>query len=215
MRNILLGIVLSFALCVVFSCSMSETQKNVQYAAEFKSNIDKFEEKHTGMTKSLSETVDKTVNQLSDETKPTKEKLADVSQDWEVSWNDILNEYESLTEYYGKIGTSSSQYFQKIDQVTQEIKDNSIRDQEMKRNKGQRKEWDNAYNQAEVNLKEIGKLLEDGNDFQRLLVLAAMRQQIYNRIEELKQISISAQELFRRLESFTETGRQLLNYDNA
>lgn len=191
---------------IITSCGNGGTVKSIEYGDNLKEAIDSFEEKRKNFSEDVTDIVEDTDEKLSKK----KPDLEDIATNWEKEWKDIHEEFQKLEEDFSEIGIHSLSYFDELKRIISEIRDTSLRKSEFAKNEELKKRWTIHFEEAEYNIEQVRNLLKSGNDFQRVLLAAHMRQQIEIDIEDLKQISARAKELLANLEKFTIEGKRLI-----
>ena len=139
-----------------------------------------------------------------------KPDLVEVSKDFEKEWTSIQSRYGNLKKDFDRVGTSSTDFFAKLDELSGSIKKESLRDQELAKNQELRLKWDKSYKEASVSIDKVTQVLEAGNDFHMVLVASSIRQKLEQNVEELNVIADQAKALLGDLEAFTLAGRELV-----
>lgn len=136
--------------------------------------------------------------------------LPSISRDFEKEWTSIQRRYEKLKSDFDRVGTSSQNYFTKLDELSNNISKESLRNEELAKNRELQQRWQKNYNEAEVSIGKVTEVLEAGNDFHMVLVASSIRQKLEQNVEELSVIATQAKTLLSDLQSFTEAGRELV-----
>ena len=101
-------------------------------------------------------------------------------------------------------------YFNKLDELSSNINNESLRNEELGKNKVLKEKWEKTYREAEVSVNKITEVLEAGNDFHMVLVASSIRQKLEQNVSELSNIADQAKALLKDLEAFTQAGRELV-----
>ncbi|MEM9849982.1 MAG: hypothetical protein AAF847_18980, partial [Bacteroidota bacterium] len=136
--------------------------------------------------------------------------LPKVSKDFEKEWTSIQNRYDKLKKDFDKVGESSAAYFGQLNELSGNIGNETLRKEELAKNKSLRQKWDKTYQEAAVNIDKVTTVLEEGNDFHMVLVASSIRQKLEQNVGELSRIAEQAKALLSDLEVFTEEGRKLV-----
>ena len=115
-----------------------------------------------------------------------------------------------MKKNFAKVGESSTAYFAKLDELSGNINSESLRNEELEKNRQLKVKWDKTYKEAEVSILRVTEVLEAGNDFHMVLVASAVRQKLEQNVEELSVIASQAKTLLSDLEAFTQAGRELV-----
>ena len=81
--------------------------------------------------------------------------------------------------------------------------------EEETKNKELSERWTKAFEQASADIGELRKLIVIGDDFEKVLRLAALRGTLEEDIKQLQEISSQAQTLLVQVEQLTVAGREL------
>lgn len=200
--------ILGIAIVGGFSnCQRSMTKKALNYGDNLKDAIENFEETRQEFSQQVAESVDNTSEKLSEK----NPDLPEVATDWENQWNNIQRKFRTLEEEFSDVGQKSEDYFNQLAELSAGIKDESIKNSELRKNKELKNKWTEAYVDASNNIQKIREVLIEGNDFHRVLVASSIRQKIEANIMELQSISTRAKTLMTELEKFTIEGKKLIS----
>jgi len=136
--------------------------------------------------------------------------IPQVSKDFEKEWRSIMNRYGKLKNDFERIGKSSTAYFDELNNLSGAINDESLRNDELAKNKELEIKWTATYQEADKAINKVTKVLENGNDFHMVLVASSIRQKLEQNVEDLKNMSIQAKVLLSDLEVFSDEGRKLV-----
>lgn len=203
------SIVSTLALCVLMiasSCGYKETKSAMKQGEALKSSIEDFEKNRKKLSAQLIAGLEEA------ETKLTAEDpdLPVISRDFEKEWTSIQKRYNKLKNDFDRVGTSSANYFGKLDELSNNISKESLRNEELGKNRELQQRWQKNYNEAQVSIEKVTSVLEAGNDFHMVLVASSIRQKLEQNVEELSVIADQAKTLLSDLASFTEAGRELV-----
>jgi len=208
--------------------TLSNTEQHLTYATTLRGAIDSFEDSRNNTSEKISEistkingiinentstqnNVEQTVNiSTTDNYSDTKIEISSLAQMWETEWIEVHNRFGNLRSDFQQIGTASESYFQELDKITEAIKDAQIKATEQEKNQKLREEWDAAYTQASSDLSALDELINRGDDFEKILQLAALRATLSENIIQLQEISTEAQNLLVELGQLTVEGRRLI-----
>jgi len=204
MKNILL-----FA-CAIFlvlpACKWQNTKTALKHGERLKSSIDSFEKNRQKLSAKLVSSLEDAQKDLTQE----NPDLPEVSKDFEKEWTSIQSRYGDLKKDFERVGTSSNDFFAKLDELSNNINKESLRNQELAKNKELKVKWDKSYQEASVSIDKVTQVLEAGNDFHMVLVASSIRQKLEQNVAELDVIAAQAKELLGDLEAFTQAGRELV-----
>lgn len=193
-------------LLLVSACKWETTKTALKKGDVLKSSLESFEKNRQKLS-------DKVITSLEDAEKELTSENPDLpkaSKDFEKEWTSIQGRYGKLKDDFAKVGASSEAYFLQLDQLSSEINNESLRNEELAKNQDLRKTWDATYQKAGISIQKIETVLESGNDFHRVLVASSIRQKLEQNVVELERIASQAKELLADLEVFTEEGRKLV-----
>lgn len=204
MKHILL-IACTFMLTLT-SCKWDTTKGALKHGETLKASIESFEKNRKKLSTKLVSTLEEAEESLSEE----NPDLPAVSKDFEKEWTTIQNRYSKLKKDFEKVGQSSSDYFNELNTLSNSISKESLKQDELRKNKELKMTWDKSYREAEVSINKVTTVLESGNDFHMVLVASSIRQKLEQNVNELKVISDQAKALLQDLELFTQAGRDLV-----
>ena len=188
------------------ACKWKTTKSALKHGEVLKSSIDSFEKNRQKLSTNLVASLEEAEEALTEE----NPDLPKVSKDFEKEWTGINNRYKKLKGDFDKVGESSNKYFGELDELSNNISKEELRNQELAKNQELRVKWEESYNEAEVSINKITSVLESGNDFHMVLVASSIRQKLEQNVDELKVISKQAKDLLQDLELFTQAGRELV-----
>lgn len=204
MKNILL---LAFAFLLIFpACKWKNTKTALKHGERLKSSIDSFEKNRQKLSAKLVSSLEDAQKDLTQESPD----LPEVSKDFEKEWTSIQSRYGDLKKDFERVGTSSSDFFAKLDELSNNINKESLRNQELAKNQELKVKWDKSYKEASISIDKVTQVLEAGNDFHMVLVASSIRQKLEQNVAELDVIAAQAKELLGDLEAFTQAGRELV-----
>ncbi len=204
MKNSLLLIV---AVLLLFpACKWKNTKNALKHGEKLKSSIDSFEKNRQKLSAKLVTSLEDAQKELTAESPD----LPKVSKDFEKEWTSIQSRYSDLKSDFERVGTSSTDFFAKLDELSGSINKESLRNEELAKNKELRIKWDKSYQEASVSIDKVTQVLEAGNDFHMVLVASSIRQKLEQNVAELDVIAAQAKELLGDLEAFTVAGRELV-----
>ncbi len=188
------------------SCKWDTTKGALKHGETLKASIESFEKNRKKLSTKLVSTLEEAEESLSEE----NPDLPAVSKDFEKEWTTIQNRYSKLKKDFEKVGQSSSDYFNELNTLSNSISKESLKQDELRKNKELKMTWDKSYREAEVSINKVTTVLESGNDFHMVLVASSIRQKLEQNVNELKVISDQAKALLQDLELFTQAGRDLV-----
>jgi len=197
---------LALVLLVVPACKWKNTKSALKHGEALKSSIESFEKNRQKLSAKLVTSLEDAQTELTSE----KPDLVEVSKDFEKEWTSIQGRYGDLKKDFDRVGTSSTDFFAKLDELSGSIQKESLRDQELAKNQELRVKWDKSYQEASVSIDKVTQVLEAGNDFHMVLVASSIRQKLEQNVGELNVIADQAKALLGDLEAFTQAGRELV-----
>ncbi len=192
---------------VLTSCTWKETKTAMKHGEKLKSSIENFEDNRVKLSEKLVSGLEEAEEALSAE----NPDLPEVSRDFEKEWTSIQRRYKKLKNDFERVGKSSNDYFEKLDELSGSISKESLRAEELAKNDALRNKWQKTYNEAEINVNKVTEVIEAGHDFHMVLVASSIRQKLEQNVEELNVMSKQAKELLADLEGFTQAGRELVD----
>jgi len=204
MKHIL---ICSLALLFTLSaCKWETTRGALKHGEVLKSSIESFEKNRKKLSTNLVASLEEAEKDLSAE----NPDLPKVSKDFEKEWTGIQNRYKKLQNDFAKVGKSSDEYFGELDELSNNISKESLKNEELAKNRELKLKWDKNFKEAEVSINKITTVLESGNDFHMVLVASSIRQKLEQNVGELQVIAEQAKALLTDLEAFTAAGRELV-----
>lgn len=204
MKNILFFLLTA---SVLFTACKGQTTKNaMKHGERLKTSIDDFEKNRQKLSVKLVSSLEDAEKDLTSE----DPDLPEVSKDFEKEWTAIQKQYKGFKKDFERVGTTSTDYFAKLDELVNNIQKESLRNTELGKNDVLRQKWDKSYQEAKVSIDKVTQVLEAGNDFHMVLVASSIRQKLEQNVGELNLIAAQAKELLSDLEAFTMAGRELV-----
>ena len=193
-------------LLIVPACKWNNTRTALKHGENLKSSIESFEKNRQKLSAKLVSSLEDAQQEL------TKEDpdLPKVSKDFEKEWTSIQGRYNNLKKDFESVGTSSNNFFAKLDELSNNINKESLRNEELGKNRELKIKWDQSYKEAAVSIDKVTQVLEAGNDFHMVLVASSIRQKLEQNVAELDLIAAQAKELLGDLGAFTQAGRELV-----
>ena len=178
----------------------------MKHGERLKAAINDFEDNRQKLSVSLVSSLEEAEQKLTDE----NPDLPKVSIDFEKQWTSIQKRYKGFKGDFENVGKTSRDYFAKLDELVNNINNESLRDKELAKNASLQSKWDQSYQDAKVSIEKVTEVLEAGNDFHMVLVASSIRQELEQNVDELNLIAVQAKELLSELEAFTQAGRELV-----
>jgi len=191
---------------ILSSCRTRTTKSAMKNAEVLKSNLDSFDKNRMKLSANLVESLEEAGESLLAE----NPDIPEVSKDFEKEWRSIMNRYEKLKKNFSDIGDSSQAYFDELNSLSSSINNAELRSSELAANKELQVKWDKTYQEADIAINKVTKVLEDGNDFHMVLVASSIRQKLEQNVEDLKNMSEQAKVLLADLQVFSEKGREIV-----
>lgn len=203
MKNILFLLAISISF---MACKAKTTNKAMKKGEVLKSSLESFEKNRSKLSTKVVESLESAETSLTGE----DPDLPKVSKDFEKEWRGIQSRYDKLKGDFEKVGKSSDEYFQQLNDLSSNINNEKLRTDELAKNEELKTRWQKTYNDAEVAVNKITGVLEAGNDFHMVLVASSIRQKLEQNVDELKVMAEQAKTLLADLEAFTMAGRELV-----
>lgn len=188
------------------ACQNRTTANAMKHGERLKDSIDDFEKNRQKLSTKLVSSLESAEEDLTSE----DPDLPKVSKDFEKEWRSIQKQYTGFKKDFERVGTTSTDYFAKLDELVNNIQKESLRNTELAKNDVLRQKWDKSYNDAKVSIDKVTQVLEAGNDFHMVLVASSIRQKLEQNVGELNVIAEQAKSLLGDLEAFTMAGRELV-----
>ncbi len=190
----------------ITACQTRTTRTAMKHGEVLKTNLDSFEKNRQKLSENLVASLEEAKGALTAE----NPDIPEVSKDFEKEWRSIQSRYNKLKGDYEKVGTSSENYFNQLDELSGSINNEELRNEELAKNKELAARWQTTYNKAGASIEKITQVLESGNDFHMVLVASSIRQKLEQNVEELNKMAEQAKILLADLEVFTQAGRDLV-----
>lgn len=189
------------------SCKWKTTKQALKHGEELKNSIEDFEKNRQQLSVRLVESLESAEEDLTSE----DPDLPDVSKDFEKEWTGIQKKYRDLQEDFSRVGETSEAFFAKLNELSSNINNEKLRNDELAKNDELKLKWDKSYFEASSSINKVTEVLEAGNDFHMVLVASSIRQKLEQNVTELNRIAEQAKILLGDLESFTQAGRELVS----
>ncbi len=211
-KVIIIGsILLSIVLIVALLKHNTKTKKYLEYGDDLRVAIEEFEENRQEFTGDLSTITKVTSEDLNNGNKPA----GVVAENWELKWEELNDKLEVLKDDFVEVGESSSSYFLNLENLANEIRDEEMKREEIKKNAELKEQWTRAYKDAARSIQRIEEVIYEGNDFYKVLIISTIRQQVKDDIKELESITIRALALLESLEEFATESKKLISNTNS
>lgn len=136
-------------------------------------------------------------------------ELSGLAKAWEEEWRTVHTHFDELEAKFSEVGEKSVAYFGQLEAIKEGISDANLKMEEETKNKELSERWTKAFQQASADIGELRKLIIIGDDFEKVLRLAALRGTLEEDIKQLQEISSQAQTLLVQVEQLTVAGREL------
>lgn len=197
---------LSVLLLITLFRNNTQTKKYLEYGNDLNSAIEEFEDNRQTYSTQLTSIAQQTTSNLKEGNRPVNQ----VAENWEVQWNRLNKQLETLKSDFDAVGQTSNEYFVNLNELAGNILDDKLRKEETRKNRELRDRWTIAYQDAARSIQKIEKVMFDGNDFYNVLVASSIRQQVEGDISELETITVRALKLLGELEDFSNEGKKLI-----
>lgn len=111
-----------------------------------------------------------------------------IAFEWKARLKKIDYELETLTQKLKKIDEMANQYFEKLDTVTNSIKEKALREAEHNLNQKLKQEWDSIYQIGVQSLANIKKINLRGQDVRKVIINDGLRQENKSSLQALQNI---------------------------
>jgi DNA repair ATPase RecN len=154
--------------------------------------------------------VTESINDANEALQEEDPNTEDIAKGFEKEWNDIQRRYNKMNKDFEDIGKTSNAYFEHLNELASGINREALRKTELEKNQELLVKWEAKYSQATVDIAKVDKVLLEGNDFHRVLLLSSVRDKIQENVNDLERISSQAKDLLDDLKTFTDAGRELV-----
>ncbi len=193
-------------LLLLAACQKTETEKSFTYSDDVKKALDDYQKSVQDLGKKVAD------NKAPEKLSGDKPDVKEAAKEWEMRQKDMLDAYSDLSTRFEQVKITSDKHFAEMDRITKSIVgDETLLAQEQKKNEEIRFQWEQRYKEAEVNMEKLKLALSRGNNLQKVIVLAGLREQLGIQIAELKAISQRATSLLADLEKFAVDGKNILS----
>jgi len=135
--------------------------------------------------------------------------LKDVVKQWAIRWDTVKEKFDDLNDYFLEVIQSSDQYFDKLFEIANKIQNEELRNGEIESNTKLKNDWIKVLKETKINIDKLKVLIQEGDDFYRVLLGASIREKLTENIGELNNISLKAEKLLSELQNLTEEGKKL------
>lgn len=194
---------------LVVSCGEKKEQSASDRVLDFANRlvkvIDEFEKARTQVLQVINTSAVNMEKYLSG-SMPTKEK----ADKYEKDWKKLASEIKAMETKFNMVNNNSNAYFNKLYALNESISNDDLRKREYDKNVALRRSWNKVYQAAESDVSKIRTVLEEGNDFHKVLLASVMRSKIADNITQMKDISSRARKIIKELSRFSVEGKKIL-----
>jgi len=183
-----------------------ETEKAIEYADSLQDAIEEFEDSRTEINKEINQS---TATTMTDLEMIKNSSLKDVVKQWAIRWDTVKEKFDDLNDYFLEVIQSSDQYFDKLFEIANKIQNEELRNGEIESNTKLKNDWIKVLKETKINIDKLKVLIQEGDDFYRVLLGASIREKLTENIGELNNISLKAEKLLSELQNLTEEGKKL------
>jgi hypothetical protein len=183
----------------------SASDRVLDFANRLVKVIDEFEKARTQVLQVINTSAVNMEKYLSS-SMSTKEK----ADKYEKDWKKLASEIKAMETKFNMINNSSNAYFNKLYALNESISNDDLRKKEYDKNVALRRSWNKVYQNAESDVSKIRTVLEEGNDFHKVLLASVMRSKIADNISQMKDISSRARKIIKELSRFSVEGKKIL-----
>ena len=177
-----------------------------EYADNLEDAIGDFETSRTSVSENISQSTQKVQTLLSTQSP----NIRQVTKEWERNWRDAKNEFLDLEKNFSMVGNTSKQYFDKLEEINQNIDDKKIQKTEKARDEKLKATWTKTFKVASQSIQKLSDIIKKGDDFNMILLSASLREKLIKNIDELKKIARISAVLLIKLEKLTIEGKKLI-----
>lgn len=196
----------------LLSCGGEKEQSTSDRVLEFANRlvkvIDEFETARTKVLKVINESASNMEKYLSGNLS-TKEK----ADHYEKDWKKLAGEIKAMENRFNAISKNSQSYFNRLYSLNESISNDDLRKKEYDKNVVLKQNWEKVYESAEGDVRKIRSVLQEGNDFHKVLLSSVMRAKITDNITQMKDISSRARKILTELSRFSVEGKKILRGD--
>lgn len=132
-----------------------------------------------------------------------------VAERFESDWSEILQRYALLRQRHRELRDLGEARFEEINRITASITNESLRLEEERKNAAAWQSWLSALEDSSRRLRELELQLQAGEDFAKVLVLAAARGESRQDVAQLEALGRQTQLLLSDLREVVLVGRRL------
>ncbi len=180
-------IVIVFVFCVLSSCQTDQLEYVVNQQTKLIESIKAYKFIRDGIAKLVEGGIKEARTNLSNQ-KMKVISYQPIAFEWKARLAKIEYELETLTERLKEIDEIAQEYFEKLDTVTNSIKDKALRKTEQLHNKKFRQDWSRIYRTGLQSLEDIKKINQKGQDVRKVIINDGLRQENKNSLQALKSI---------------------------
>lgn len=204
-------LIICLAVAWAFNSKRTNTEKVIEYADNLQTAISNFESTRGDLADDIGDGTKEIVESMGQE----HPEVRTVAISWEKKWGAVKTRFADLESDLSNVGEQSQEYFTELENTADAIGDTSLKASEQDKNKRLKSKWTKAFEKATLDIQKLRQLIREGDDFQQVLIGAALRQKLEQNIENLKQLSHRAGEMLKNLENLTIEGRRLVTSDVA
>ena len=141
-------------------------------------------------------------------------QLGGIAAEWEERWRIVEQQADTIETRFAEVQESANSYWARVEAITAGIGDEELREREAKKNAAAKEAWNEVHEKAAAQIGQIQQLRSEGQDFLRVLQLAAMREDLGRHTAELESISEVAEAVLKELETLSEDGKNLIQSES-
>ena len=136
-------------------CRGKVTKKAVKKGDVLKSSIESFEKNRSKFASKVTASIENANESLAKENPdPTT-----ISRDFEAEWKDIQKRYNKMKKDFEDVGSSSTTFFDQLNDLAAGINNEDIKQSEMEKNAELLKKWEVHYTEAAASIENVHALL--------------------------------------------------------
>ncbi|MFQ5538867.1 MAG: hypothetical protein ACE5FB_00575, partial [Candidatus Binatia bacterium] len=165
-RTISIALLLGVVFSLIQGCNGSMTDHAFGIVDVLQDAIEAFEASRTEADRKISSTSSSTLEKMQ---QPDPDVRL-IASDWEREWDAVKDQIGDLEQDLGRVERVAQAYFEELDALAQGIMNPGTKREELRKNRELWTSWHDAYRAALRDIEQIRQLLQEGDDFHRVLL---------------------------------------------
>jgi predicted RNase H-like nuclease (RuvC/YqgF family) len=183
-----------------------ETEVAIEFADSLQEAITEFEESRESVDKSIEKSTTETLSNID---VIEGSSLRESVKKWAKEWDGVKDRFDDLLNSFDEVKSSSENYFGKLNSIAKKIINPELKASEEAKNSELQESWSRVLEESSRNIDSLKELINEGDDFHRVLLGTSIREKLGDSIGELQEISKKAEILLKELQKLTLEGKKL------